>query len=532
MTSPIDAAVSFVERLDRQIHVFRLSNAIENLNPSFWLVREARRSRKWNLLLIVVVIITSVQKRKRNVVFSNIDNRRPLEQSAAKVAAKAREDELLGKLVEMQPGLEFARASKEAADELDVSRRDIEAEVQARREASLAPLYGHWVTEPWPDPADGASLLRDIIRRLKRHVVFRSEDDPLAIALWLMLSWVHDDCAVHSPILVITSAEPESGKSTTLSLLAFLMPRCIATVEISKAPLYRSIKLWQPSFAVDEFDNVLSGASDDNQALRSVINSGHTRNIGVMRCEGDANTPYIFPTFAPKALGMIGRNLPPATISRGIFIQLDRRRSDEAIDRFLHEDDPELGDLRRRLFRWSLDNADALRDAKPTMPEGFINRRADNWRLQLAIAEQAGEDWAEKTRTAAGNIDRMADTSTHGVRLLADIRRILNKEGLIDDNDCILSATLVTRLKEDPEGPWAEWNRGKGLTQNSLAALLGGGGGRGRRGKQGFGIRSQTVHPPGQSHGKGYKRGQFKDAWARYVPAEPPEDDAASQDDE
>jgi hypothetical protein len=436
----------------------------------------------------------------------------PLEKPDAKKVAKTREDELIGVLAAMEPGIEFARKRKEAADEFEVGVGDIDAEVRRHREESAAPLYGHWITEPWPDSVDGDSLLRDIIRRLKRHVVFRSpDDDPLAIALWIMLSWVHDEVAVHSPILIITSAEPESGKTTTLGLMAFLMPRCLATVEISDAALYRSIKRWQPSFAIDEFDSVLTG--DDRKGLRTVINSGHTRAQCVVRCEGDDKIPEPFETFAPKTLGMIGRDLPPATASRGIFIQQERRTSDEPIEKFAHKDDPELADLRARLFRWALDNADTLRDAKPIMPEGFDNRRADNWRVQLAIAELAGEDWAERARIAAANLDRESDASTIGVRLLADIRRIRDEYG----GDCISSATLVAKLKEDPEAPWAEWNRGRGSTQNSLASLLGGGGGRGRRGKRGYGIHSQTVHPLGEKDAKGYKWSQFEETWKRYL---------------
>jgi hypothetical protein len=408
--------------------------------------------------------------------------------------------------------IERARARKAAADELKVQVGDIDAEVRRHLEESAAPLYGHWITEPWPEPVEGDSLLRDIIRRLKRHVVFRSpDDDPLAIALWIMLSWVHDEVAVHSPILIITSAEPESGKTTTLGLMAFLMPRCLATVEISDAALYRSIKRWQPSFAIDEFDSVLSG--DDRKGLRTVINSGHTRAQCVVRCEGDDKIPEPFATFAPKALGMIGRDLPPATASRGIFIQQERRTSDEPIEKFAHKDDPGLADLRARLFRWALDNRDTLRDDKPVMPQGFDNRRADNWRVQLVIAELAGEDWAEKARDAAANLDREADASTIGARLLADIKRIRDEVG----GDFITSLKLVAKLKEDPEAPWAEWNRGKGLTQNSLASLLGGGGGRGRRGKRGYGIHSQTVHPPSEPDAKGYKWSQFEDAWSRYL---------------
>ena len=428
-----------------------------------------------------------------------------------KSEAQEKESALIAALAEMEPGLEFARKRKEAAKELDVNPGDVDAEVQRHREEHAVPLFGHWIVEPWPETVDGDSLLRDIIMRLKRHVVFRSPDEPLTIALWIMFSWAHEDAAVYSPILVVTSAEPESGKTTTLGVMQFLMPRCLATVEISEAALYRSIRRWQPSFAIDEFDKVLSG--DDRSGLRTVINAGHTRAQCVIRCEGDAKEPEAFPVFAPKAIGMIGRDLPPATASRGIFIQQERRKSDEPVEKFAHRDDPWLADLRARLFRWSLDNADVLRDAKPVMPEGFDNRRADNWRVQLAIAELAGEDWAEKARIAAANLDRESDASTIGARLLADIKRIRDEDG----GDCILSATLVTRLKEDPEAPWAEWNHGKGLTQNSLAALLGGSGGRGRRGKRGYGIHSQTVHPPGQSHGRGYKWAQFEDAWSRYV---------------
>jgi hypothetical protein len=347
-------------------------------------------------------------------------------------------------------------------------------------------------------------------------VVFRSsDDDPLAIALWLMFSWVHDEAAIHSPILIITSAESECGKSTVLGLLSLLMPRCISVVEITDAALFRSIKMWEPSFAIDEFDEVLK--DNNRQSLRSVINSGHARGQGVIRCIGDDSIPELFPTFAPKCIGMIGRNLPPATASRAIFIQLERRRSDEPIEDFKQADDPELADLRGRLRRWALDNADLLRDAKPVLPEGFYNRRKDNWRLQLAIAELAGEGWAEKARAAAINIDRASDASSLSTRLLADIRRIRDEHG----GDCISSATLVAKLKEDDEGPWAELNYGKGLTQNSLANMLGGGGGRARRGKRGYGIHTENVQPPGEKRAKGYKWAQFEDAWARYLTPTP-----------
>ena len=119
-----------------------------------------------------------------------------------------------------------------------------------------------------------------------------------------------------------------------MGLIAFLMPKCIASVEASEAAIYRAIKRWQPSFCFDEFDSIL--ADDDKAALRSVINSGHTRGQGVLRCIGDDKVPELFPTFAPKAIGMVGRKLPPATLSRCIFIELRRRKKDEHVEKFKH----------------------------------------------------------------------------------------------------------------------------------------------------------------------------------------------------
>jgi Protein of unknown function (DUF3631) len=197
-------------------------------------------------------------------------------------------------------------------------------------------------------------------------------------------------------------------------------------------------------------------------------------------------------------------------------------------EKFLHQDDAELKNLRSGLLRWSTDNVDVLRDTKPSMPEAFDNRRADNWSVQFAIADLAGEDWGEKARLAASKLEGASDTTSIGVRLLADIRRIRDEEVKLG-RDCILSAKLVERLKEDSELPWATWGKGNGLTQNSLAVFLSGGGGRGRSSRGGFGIRSDTVHPSRDVQGKGYKWSQFDDAFARYLPPEHSPDESPDQ---
>jgi hypothetical protein len=421
-----------------------------------------------------------------------------------KAKAKAREEELLAALVKAE-GLDYERRRNEAKEELRVSARAIDNEVKARREdAAAAPLYGHWIVEPEQEPADGDSLLRDIMRRLRRHVVM-SEEQALVVALFIMLSWVHDEAATHSPILNINSAEPESGKSTLIGVISFLMLRCISTVEASPAALYRAIKRWQPSFSVDEFDAVL--ADDNKQDLRAIVNSGHTRGTGVLRCIGEDKVPEFFSTFAPKVIGMIDRRrLPATTQSRSINIEMRRRKRDERIEKFEHADDAGLAELRSRLCRWSLDNVDALREAKPAMPNELWNRRGDNWSLLFSIADlcSGGEDFGEKARLAAVRIEDKADGGTWSVKALQAVKAILEDGEVVIE--AIKTGDLIGKLTADDSSEWQEFRRGKPITAAQLAKLL-----------KPFAIIPEKVTIDGKQS-RGYLRARFTDAWARYLP--------------
>jgi hypothetical protein len=132
-------------------------------------------------------------------------------ESGAKATAERKEDKLLEALARLRPGVEFAQQRKKAARELGVRASDIDAEIEARRsEKAVAPLYGHWITEPWPEVADGDALLRDIVRRILSHIVC-THDDALAMALWLMLAWIHE-AVTHSPLLLVTSAQRKAAR--------------------------------------------------------------------------------------------------------------------------------------------------------------------------------------------------------------------------------------------------------------------------------------------------------------------------------
>jgi putative DNA primase/helicase len=395
---------------------------------------------------------------------------------------------------------------------MGIRRGTLDNQVNARRserteEEGPPPLFGHWVVEPWPETVGTSELILALVGRVKRHVVL-SDDEALTVALWIMFAWVHDAAAVHSPILLATSAEANSGKTQLLSLVGFLVPRALVCVEISEATLFRGIEMWQPTIIVDEADVILI----NNEPLRSVINSGWTRGSCVPRCIGDDNTPHAFPTFCPKVIGMKGRKLPDTTLSRSIIIEMRRKKAGENVTHFRSIDDAGLAEMRRRALRWADDNGENLQGAEPDMPPGFDNRLGDNWALLLGIADFAGGDWPDKARRAAIKLSKVDGVTSIGVQVLAAIKAAFNGQGSeeeythLEPLERISSADLAATLGADMTGPWAEWKNGKPITQAQLARVL-----------KPFGIAPTKIRLPGGGTLQGYMRSQYEDAWERYL---------------
>jgi hypothetical protein len=142
------------------------------------------------------------------------------------------------------------------------------------------------------------------------------------------------------------------------------------------------------------------------------------------------------------------------------------------------------------------------------MPDGFENRRADNWRLQFTIADLCSgvEDWGDKARAAAVKIESSADSRTVTVQLLAAIKTIFDSS----EDDAIGSQELCDGLAADPGSEWAEWGKSrKPITQNQLARML-----------KTHGICPGQVRPKalgGEKQARGYHRSWFEDVWSRYL---------------
>jgi len=65
--------------------------------------------------------------------------------------------------------------------------------------------------------------------------------------------------------------------------------------------------------------------------------------------------------------------------------------------------------------------------------------------------------------------------------------------------------SLIAKLCEDEERPWASFSKGKPITDRQLARMF-----------RKYEITSEDVYA-NDVHAKGYKRVRFQEAWARYL---------------
>jgi hypothetical protein len=207
---------------------------------------------------------------------------------------------------------------------------------------------------------------------------------------------------------------------------------------------------------------------------------------------------------------LIGK-LPVTLSDRSITIPMRRKGPKEHIEKFrLRKFRPELNRLRSQAARWVQDNLETLNSVEPAIPEGLHDRAVDNWTPLLCIADVLGGEWPEEARKAALLLSAESVTSEDEslrVQLLGHIRDIFRED---PTNPFIPSAELITKLTEDKDSPWAEYRNGKELTVRQQAVLL-----------APFGIRPKLVRL-GDRVQRGYLRGDFVDAWGRYLPPPPP----------
>jgi hypothetical protein len=361
-------------------------------------------------------------------------------------------------------------------------------------QAILATLH---TPEPWPEPVNGAETFRQVATRYS-HYLFLPLWAPETISLWS--GHAHAFTAFRlSPRLNLRSPEAGCGKTTTLDVIATMVPRPIRTENLTAPTLFRLVDQFQPTLLLDEVDSYINQAEE----LRGLLNAGNKRGSCAYRCAGEGNALRAFKAFAPAILSGIG-SLPGTLHDRSIIIPLLKAQPGEIANLFNEENLEIETILCRKLARWTRDNFVALQTCNPEMPKTAHNRQADNWRPLFAIAQVAGGDWPDIVTQSFNQLSARDDRDAQsiGINLLADIRQIFLQSRV----DRLSSRHLVLLLCSMPGSPWLEAHNNRPINETWLGRRL-----------RSFDIDSRTMWF-GDHQAKGYDFKDFKDVFARFLP--------------
>jgi hypothetical protein len=359
-----------------------------------------------------------------------------------------------------------------------------------------------------PDPNETRRLIEAIENTFTRRIVFRTAHDPLKLALWALHTHAIEYADI-TPYLSVSSAERESGKSTVRKLLGTIVANPWLTIAPTEAVLYRYITKRKPTLLLDEYDAVFKGPPEFYEGLRAMLNSGFERGDTVSRCVARGNQQDIedFEVFCPKGLFGIG-GLPDTVSSRCIHIRLQRKLPGARVERARRRDlFDDATTLREWCEAWRDFDALALEELVPELPDALSDRETDIWEPLLAIATLAGPEMVERAVTAA--LDRsglVVTAESRGIKMLRSCLRAFGEDRRV------LYVDLLSRLNDQDDEKWGSWNDGKGIAKANLFDILA---------QYEIVDEGKNVRPgPGVSPAKGFRREQFEQAWAQYLPAE------------
>lgn len=404
-------------------------------------------------------------------------------------------DAAIIRLAALSP-LKYDQVRKAEAKELGVRPGTLDAAVKFARKGSDANDLPFTEDDPWPDQVDPATLFNEIKTVISRFIVC-SKEIAITCSLWITMTWTIGAVDT-APLMVITAPEKRCGKTLLLSLLSRLSYRAITASSISPAALFRTIEAWTPTLFIDEADACLK----DNEELRGILNSGHTRDSAyVIRTVGDEFKPTKFRTFGAKAIAGIGQ-IADTLMDRAVVMELRRKTSGEKVDRIRNADPALFDKLRSKLARFAEDNSQFVRQAQPPLPDKLNDRSQDNWHPLLALAMSAGDKWLQNGTEAALKLSgNENEPQTIGTELLSDIQKVFKEKKV----DHISTADIINSLCTDDERPWKSYSKGFSITPRQLANKL-----------KTYGIHSKTVRI-GDDTAKGFEKDQFAEAFSRYI---------------
>ncbi|WP_199441698.1 DUF3631 domain-containing protein [Umezawaea beigongshangensis] len=356
----------------------------------------------------------------------------------------------------------------------------------------------------------GAEVLDRVQAFLSRFNAFPDQHCAPMLALWYAHTWAAEHFYI-TPRLVLSSAEPGSGKTRVLEVARFLSKAPEMTFSATPAALFRMVGAGPITILFDEIDAIFDAKGGGNEDLRALVNAGYKRSATVARCKGDAGNMVIerFPVYAPAALAGIAGRMPDTIMSRAITIHMRRRRADETVEPFRERQvDEQSTPIREALAAWVESVGDQVGTAYPEMPDGVADRSAEIWEPLLAIADAAGGHWPDTARAACLYFvtASQSNPASDRIRLLADLRAVFNDRGV----KRMSTVEILAVLHSMDEAPWGDFY-GRPINARQLAVEL-----------NAYGVKV-TAYKSGGKTFKGYVvdgDNGLGDAWARYLPTE------------
>ena len=301
------------------------------------------------------------------------------------------------------------------------------------------------------------------------------------------------------PRLLITSIDPESGKSKAMKFVKQMCFKPISCGNISSSSLFRTIDGEEGTLFIDEADEHMASSGD----MASIINCGAFKEDAYFmrtdRFSNDVKAHYVY-----KPIVVVGNGtgmLSPASLTRCIKIQMEPKQQFHKIKEIRDKDIPELfGDTREKIATW-VDSVSHRFDSEYLEPKYIGSYRLlDLWGPLFTIARLVSDKWLGYCEEAYSALAESNLTTNMNQLLIRDIRKVFSATG----KNRISSQELVGELLKMIEQPWPSSNKGRAMTAHSLASQL-----------KKLGIKSSDYKFDGSTL-RGYELDVFADAFARY----------------
>lgn len=401
--------------------------------------------------------------------------------------------------------------AKRLAVQVGILRKAVADERRRHRSAAAEdePASEYAEDPPWDGKIDLNQALTIAAERVPRYVAATAAKHYATVStVWgAATHLVRDERVAIAviPQLGAISIGPDSGKSKLLEIVAIMAYRGRLRGSPTAATIFRKIHEDQATYFLPELHNL---DPERNRDLRAILNACHRRAEAYVERIEEINGRRVAVTYkcwAALAWGAIGK-LPAETLSRAILLPMQPALPEQAktLINSAPGMDTAFKDARRHFAAWAA-TVRALPQVK--LPEGLINRQADNWRVLFQVAALAGSEWPTRVRQAYEYLTSHEDRPpSREVRLLTSIKDVLAEVGApADDGDkFIATPALIAALLEDEEAGWGEERYGKPITHYWLRDNLRG-----------------LLNPAGSKKKgdvRGYFASQFSDSFVRYLP--------------